>query len=196
MLLRSILISASFCLTAAFGCASSTSPSAYESFSDRRYRNSLRAQELNEQGLSCVRAGDYAKAEEYFRKALEADLFYAPAHNNLGLTLLQAQPPKPYESAWEFQYAAKLTPHSAEPRNNLGLVFEHVGRLEDAEKWYAEALEIEPQNIEVMGHLARVYVKANKKSAKLKDLLAELAYRGEGGWDQWATEQLLKAERE
>ena len=52
-----------------------------------------------------------------------------------------------------------------------------MGRLEDAEKWYTEALEIDPNT-------------SNKKDEKLKDLLTETSLarrRGLGSVGQSAT---------
>jgi Flp pilus assembly protein TadD len=152
-------------------------------------RNTMRAQELNEQGLHQIERGEYDAAEEAFRSALESDLFYPPAHNNLGLVLLHKG--QVYDAAWEFQFAAKLLPHSVEPRHNLGNVMEQVGRYPLAEQYYQEALEIDPSNIEVMGHLARVYIKSGKKGEDVMFLLRELALRGDGeDWQVWARLQL------
>ena len=64
------------------------------------------AQELNGQGLSDIERGDYASAAKAFRSALDVDIFYAPAHSNLGLCLLRQG--QAYEAAWEFQYAARV----------------------------------------------------------------------------------------
>jgi tetratricopeptide (TPR) repeat protein len=120
-------------------------------------RNPLQAVEANEEGLKHVKNGQFEQAEGCFRKAITADLFYAPAHNNLGLVLLEQK--KYYEAACEFEYAAKLAPRSAEPRANLGLLFEAVGRWQEAEGQYEQALAVEPQNFAVMGH--RILRRAN-----------------------------------
>ncbi|MBN1513545.1 MAG: tetratricopeptide repeat protein [Phycisphaerae bacterium] len=154
----------------------------------------MQAQRCNARGLQHVEQQEYPEAEEAFRAALEADLFYPAAHNNLGLVLLQQK--RFYDAAWEFQFAMKLAPRSAEPRSNLGLVMEHVGRLDEAEGYYKDALSIEPENVAVMGHLARVYVKTQKQPAELETLLKDLALRSEGeDWQVWARQQLLKLGR-
>jgi Flp pilus assembly protein TadD len=154
----------------------------------------LLAQHLNQKGLTCIEEGEYETAESTFREALEADLFCPAAHNNLGVALLQSDEPGAlYAAAWEFQFAAKLAAHSAEPRHNLGIVMERANRLADAEDCYREALEIDPHNVEVMCHLARVYVKTDKRDASLRDLLRELAYRSDDeDWNTWARQWLIR----
>ncbi len=73
--------------------------------------------------------------------------------------LAEPRQKKLYLAAWEFQYASTLMPNRAEPRNNLGVVFESVGKLDDAAEWYEAALQIEPDTPEVISNLARVYVR-------------------------------------
>ena len=162
----------------------------YQTLSERRSRDGQLAQERNRQGLEAIEKGEFDKAEKLFREALEADLFYPSAHNNLGLALLKRQ--RWYEAAWEFEYAAKLMPKSVEPRHNLGALMERAGRLDRAEQCYEEALAISPDDIEVMGHLARVYVKTQRRPERLRELLKELAYRSDAnGWDVWARRKLM-----
>ena len=73
------------------------------------------------------------------------------------------------------------------------LVMEHAGRLDQARDYYQQALEIDPGNMEVMGHLARVYVKTDEHGERLRELLRELALGGGGNdWDVWARRQLLR----
>ena len=45
-------------------------------------------------------------ARKELKRAMAADLFYGPAHNNLGSVYLKQK--RYYLAAWEFQYAAKL----------------------------------------------------------------------------------------
>ena len=61
--------------------------------SRQRSRNSLSTQQLNDQGLARAEQGKLQEAEAAFRQALEANLFYAPAHHNLALILLRSCPP-------------------------------------------------------------------------------------------------------
>lgn len=152
------------------------------------------ARAANDEGLHAIEEGDFAAAERKFREAIEHDLYYAPAHNNLGLTLLRSR--RYYEAAWEFEYAAKLTPHAVEPRANLGLVYEGVGQLDRAVTEYEKAAEIDAHDASVMRHLARAYVKANRKDEGLKKLLDRLVLTpGNEQWDQWVRGQLIRVGR-
>jgi len=176
------------------GCAL-TGPASnpYATLQQHQARDTYAAQHHNDKGLEAIQKQDYTAAEAAFRAALEADVFYPAAHNNLGLALLEQG--RIYESAWEFQYAAKLMPKSAQPRHNLGTLMERVGHLDEAEKFYSEALSIEPENVEIMGHLARVYLKADRRDETVRELLRKLALRADRGtWDRWARQWLIRLE--
>ena len=124
-----------------------------------------------------------------FQTALSADLFFGPAHNNLGTVYLRQQ--KYYLAAWEFQYAEQLMPHQAEPRNNLGLVYEAVGKLDDAANSYEQALDLEPENPRIAGNLARVYIRGNRTDDKTRKLLESIVMKDtRPDWIAWARERL------
>jgi Tfp pilus assembly protein PilF len=176
------------------GCSSSMST--YRAARDHKtpLQNAGAARECNIEGLKAIEKGDLAEAEEYFRKSLEHDLTYAPAHNNLGLVLLQTD--RYYEAAWEFEYAAKLAPASPEPRDNLGLLFEELGKVDQAIGEYEKALDLDPQNLATMQHLARAYVKADRKDQRLKEVLERiLLVPDDKQWDAWARGQLVRLGR-
>jgi len=176
------------------GCSAKQRGPSYQTVSQPPYQDSIAAQRLNDQGLAFVRKGDVKDAERKFREALEKDLYYAPAHNNLGLTLLESQ--RHYEAAWEFDYAAKLMPHAPEPRQNLGLVYESLGHLDEAITEYENALRIDPQNAVAMRHLARTCVKADQKGEKLKSVLEKLLLvSSDQQWDVWVRGQLIRLGR-
>lgn len=172
-------------------CSSTRSASRYRTVPMSPRRDSERAQRLNDQGLLHVEKDHLEKAERAFREALEQDLYYAPAHNNLGLVLLQTQ--RYYEAAWEFDYAAKLNPRAIEPRQNLGLLYENLGQLDRAVTEYEAALEIDPNHVVAMRHLARVYIKAGRQDNGLKDLLERLLHiPSDREWDVWIRGQLIR----
>ncbi len=139
--------------------------------------------------VELIKNGNLEEARKQLELALEADVFFGPAHNNLGNVYYMQK--KFYLAAWEFQYAAKLMPTKAEPKNNLGLVFEQVGKLDDAAKYYEEALALEPDNTEVIGNLARAYVRENRKDEKTRQLLTDLIMKEDRPkWKAWAEERL------
>lgn len=167
-----------------------TQPSPYETIGRDPQRDSTLAGQMNAKATDLIKKCQYNQAEKELTKALTADMFFGPAHNNLGLVRYYQK--KYYEAAWEFQYAIKLMPNKAEPKNNLGLVFEAVGKLDDAAKYYEEALQLEPQDVESTANLARVYVKTNKKDDRTRKLLGDIVMRDERPqWVAWAREHLV-----
>lgn len=181
-------------LALAGGCAPGTTRLSYRTAPEPARRDSLSAQRLNDEGLEFVEDGKIGKAEEKFREALVQDLYHAPAHNNLGLVLLRTN--RHYEAAWEFEYAAKLAAHAVEPRQNLGLLFEELGRIEMAIDEYESALTIDPSDATAMRHLARAYVKSGQKKKRLKELLEKLLLiPNDHQWDAWIRGQLIRVGR-
>jgi len=152
-------------------------------------RDTDRAGRLNAKAVGLLKTDDLAAAQEALKEALKADLFFGPAHNNLGSVYYRQK--RFYLAAWEFQYAAQLMPHNPEPRNNLGLIFETVGKLEDAARFYEEALALAPDNPQIIGNLARVYVRTSRRDARTRELLHELILKDErADWIAWARERL------
>ncbi len=153
----------------------------------RRYTEA--AKQHYARGVQLLKDGQVDQAEKVFQDALSADLFFGPAHNNLGTIYLRQK--KYYLAAWEFQYAEKLMPNQAEPRNNLGLVYEAVGKLDDAAKSYEQALDLEPENPRIAGNLARVYVRSNRVDDKTRKLLEAVVMKDtRPDWIEWARERL------
>jgi cytochrome c-type biogenesis protein CcmH/NrfG len=82
-------------------------------------------------------------------------------------------------------------PNQPEPRNNLGLVFEAVGRMDDAVKAYDDALKLEPDGANYLGNAARARVRRGDKGPELRDLLSKLIERDRREeWVSWAKERL------
>ena len=112
-------------------------------------RDTAAATKHNAAALGLIKQGNYSQAEKDLTAALSADLFFGPAHNNLGSVYFHRK--DYYRAAWEFQYAAKLMPGRAEPLYNLAMVFEAVGSLDKAAQWYEKAQEVEPENVKMSG---------------------------------------------
>ncbi|MES1171564.1 MAG: hypothetical protein ABUL56_04300, partial [Actinomycetota bacterium] len=94
-------------------------------------------------------------------------------------------------AAWEFQYAMKLMPNTPEPRNNLGLVFESAGKLDDAVASYDEAMRLEPDNVQFIGNLTRARVRRGDRDDSVRELLGKLVMREtRPDWADWARGQL------
>lgn len=154
-------------------------------------RNPLEAQKLTQQACKVVGEND-ERAEELLREALTADLYYGPAHNNLGAVYLRQG--KLYEAAGEFEWSRKLMPGNPEPRMNLALTLERAGRTGEALETYAAALQVQPEHIESMQALARLQLRSGKTDERTPVMLKEIAMRGTSDrWKEWAARQLTRA---
>jgi Flp pilus assembly protein TadD len=173
------------------GCASKDSPSSgggVISATDPR-RDTELAQQLCVRAVRLIDEGKYSEAEAVLKEALAADALCGPAHNNLGTVYYRQS--RMYLAAWEFQYAAELMPHQPEPRNNLGLVFEAVGKLDDAISWYDKASKLEADNPQFLGNLVRARVRRGDRNDEVRDLLSKLVMREtRPEWQEWAKQQL------
>jgi tetratricopeptide (TPR) repeat protein len=147
-------------------------------------RDTVRAQELNARAAEVI-ASDPEGAEGMLREALSADLFFGPAHNNLGVLYLKQA--KLYEAAGEFEWARKLMPGHPDPRMNLALTLEEAGKTDEAIQTYRTALEVWPGHIGTIQALARLEVVSGQRSDELSGWLDEIALRGETErWRDWA----------
>jgi Flp pilus assembly protein TadD len=178
-------------VSAAGGCAGKrgTSRPQYQTVGRDPRRDTDAARARNLEAISAIDKGDYAEAESLLKRALTADIMFGPAHNNLGKVYYHQD--KLYLAAWEFEYAAKLMPHQAEPRNNIGLVFEAAGRIDEAVNHYRDALALEPENPVLIGNAARARVRRGDNDAELRELLSKLVMRDtRPDWVEWARRRL------
>jgi Flp pilus assembly protein TadD len=187
---RGIVIVAVLAVAMAGGCGGRQArPPEYQTLAEDPNRDTEAARRENARAAALLEEGRLDEAERALKDALAADLFFGPAHNNLGVVYRRQE--KFYLAAWEFQYAAKLMPHAPEPRNNLGLVYEAVGRLQEAEGWYDKAIALQPDNPELVGNLARLRLRSGRTDAQTRRLLEDLALKDtRPDWAAWARERL------
>jgi Flp pilus assembly protein TadD len=153
-------------------------------------RNTVRAQELNARAADFVES-DPTEAERLLREALGADLFFGPAHNNLGVLYLKRG--QLYEAAGEFEWARKLMPGHPDPRMNLALTLEQAGQTDEAIKAYRTALEVWPGHVGTIQALARVCVVQHREASELPGWLDQIAMQGETeAWREWARRELVR----
>lgn len=136
-------------------------------------------------------ASEPAKAERLLRAALTADIFFGPAHNNLGVLYLGKG--QLYEAASEFEWARKLMPGHPDPRVNLALCMERAGRVDDAIAGFEAALEVWPDYLPAVQGIALATVRARKEDPRLADWLQGIRARStEGTWNAWAARELSR----
>ncbi len=142
-----------------------------------------------EVALDLIDLGEFEQAEAQLKKALEVDVTFGPAHNNLGKIYFDKK--DLYLAAWEFRYAAKLMPDRPEPKNNLGLVLEKVGNLDEAIEQYGEGLKVAPENTALMGNMARARLRRGDKTADVRELLRQIVMKDDRpDWVRWAKTRL------
>ncbi len=170
------------------GCRSSASP--YRAASEGS-RDTVRAEALNREAAELMQRGDWKSAQDTLQSALAADLYYGPAHNNLGVVHMRQG--NLYEASNEFEWARRLMPGHPDPRINLAMVLEQVGKPKDALESYRSALEVYPDHIGAIQGLVRLQLRQGKPNANTVPMLEQVALRGENDqWQQWARSELAK----
>src|SRR4029077_18598885 len=132
---------------------------------------------------------DQKEAERLLREGLTADLYFGPAHNDLGVICLKQG--RLEEAANEFEWGRKVMPGPPNPRFNLALTLERAGRVDEAIAMYETALEVYPGHVQSEQALARLIRSSGVKNARLEDYLKDVAMRGETEqWREWARRTL------
>jgi Tfp pilus assembly protein PilF len=174
-----------FVLAALVACASCRStPTGPYNPPSAAARDTHQAEQLNREAADLLDT-ESAKAETILREALTADLFFGPAHNNLGVLFLKQH--KLYEAASEFEWAKKLLPDCPDPRVNLALCLEQAGRVDDAIAAYETALQVNPSYLPAIEGIACLTLRSGKKDERLDAWLGEIAQRcDDAAWRDWA----------
>ena len=141
-------------------------------------RELLKAESLNPKdpfvqnylGLAYMGKGKLDIAINHFQNALAINPSYAPARNNLGTAYLAK---KDWDAAIKtFKAVAEdllyATPHF--PLSNLGWAYYNRGDYELAEKYYLEALDIEPDFMIAQKGLARTYMAMGRPAEAISRL--------------------------
>ena len=153
-------------------------------------RRSAEAEQLTRNAADLIDS-DAEAAEALLQEALAADLFFGPAHNNLGVLHLRRG--NLYEAASEFEWARKLMPGHPDPRLNLAITLEKAGRSDDALSTYTAALEVYPDYLPAVQGLASLSIRAGKEDARLPGWLQAIALRSEDPkWREWSLRHLAK----
>jgi tetratricopeptide (TPR) repeat protein len=116
----------------------------------------------NDLGLAYMAKQHFDKAEFHFKKAISIRPEYAPAKNNLGTAYMAKQD---WDAAIE-QFKTVIgdllygTPHF--PLTNMGIAYYNKQDYTNAEKYYLEALDLEPNYVLALRNLGKTYVAMNK----------------------------------
>ncbi len=116
----------------------------------------------NDLGLAYMAKQRLEKAEFHFKKAIDLRSEYAPAKNNLGTVYLAK---KDWDAAIaQFQTVAGdilyATPHY--PLTNMGIAYYNKKDFGNAERYYQDALDLQPDFGLALRGLGKTYIALNK----------------------------------
>ena len=127
---------------------------------EEKKRRVSEARRLNNAGVMAYHNGQYEKALELFKKALELDAAMTEAYNNLGLTYTEINEEEKATEA--FKKAIQLSPELAAAYNNLGYVFYRLGSYEEAIGMYNEAIGRSKDSSSAYTNLGNAYYKLDR----------------------------------
>jgi len=106
------------------------------------------------------------RAEHFFRRAIEIAPNRSDARFSLGSLLFRRgrdEDPKYFAGALEaFRQMTEADPGSPDGWSNLGLVLTHLGRMEEAEKMYKQAIALDPDEPFLYDSLGSLYARAER----------------------------------
>jgi tetratricopeptide (TPR) repeat protein len=129
-------------------------------------RRGSEARRLNNAGVMAYHNGQYEKALDLFKKALELDAEMTEAYNNLGLTYTEINEEDKATEA--FKKAIQLSPELAAAYNNLGYVFYRLGSYEEAIEMYNEAIGRSKDSSSAYTNLGNAYYKLDRNEEAIE----------------------------
>ncbi len=117
------------------------------------------ARELFEKGMAKYREGNYGEALLFFKEAVKLDNSVADYYTALGLTYAtewDGHEPEIKKAATAFKKATEIDPGN--PRNYfyLGEVLKHVGKIDQAKKYFERAVHLKPDYEPAKNELKRI----------------------------------------
>lgn len=117
-------------------------------------------------GLHYKKRGEFFKAIELYKKAIESDPKNSSAYNNLGSALYEI---KDIEGAKEaFKKAIELKPEASVYYYNLGLAEEYSKNIEEAKRLYLTALQKDEKSLSSRLKLISIYFREKNYDEALK----------------------------
>ncbi|WP_342362944.1 tetratricopeptide repeat protein [Terrarubrum flagellatum] len=117
-------------------------------------------------------------ALRYMQRSMKLLGDQAWAWNNFG-NLLNDDPKKGAQAQDAYETALRLAPDYPEAHNNLGIVFERAGRLEDALQNYKRATELKPDYFEAFYNLGYLYVSLERHDEAILALSQSIVLQGD-----------------
>ncbi len=136
------------------------------------FQDTAGARRHYQRGLDLLREKKIDQAGEQFKLAVEADIMFGPAHNNLGKVYYMQN--DFHAAAWEFEYARELLPRNPEPLSNIGLCYEQDGQFDRAVEYYRQAVALAPDEIQFRALLVRALLKRGDRTEEVRNLLEDI----------------------
>ncbi len=181
--------SLALCLGAVSSCRSTGdgAPGPYSTQEGAR-RETAKAERLTKKAAELL-SDHPEKAEALLREALTADIFFGPAHNNLGVIYLNRG--DLYQAANEFEWSRKLMPGHPDPRFKLAMTLEAAGQVDEALATYSAALEVYDGFLPAIQGLASLTLRSGREDLRLEGWLREIALRSDRKtWREWSRRRL------
>jgi tetratricopeptide (TPR) repeat protein len=116
-------------------------------------------------GLAYYQKGNFSKAIDEFKVAINLDPHFALAHSLLGTSLAEQQR---FDEAIEaYQTAIELDPSLAAAHADLGALHFLRGELDEAVEAYQKAIQIDPQLAEVYSNLGNIYARRKEMNSAI-----------------------------
>lgn len=125
-------------------------------------------EELFDRAVQAERAGDAAKAIEFYTRCAELDPQNAAIFNNRGIAYSRN---KEYDRAIEdFDRALSIAPDSVGTLNNRGMAYQEKGDVKRALQDYTDALHIDGENSQALYNRALLYHRIGDGQRALEDI--------------------------
>jgi Flp pilus assembly protein TadD len=140
-----------------------------------------------------MRAGNAARAEELYRRAVTLDPENAGAWNNLGVCLMERS--EGSQAASAFINAANLQPAHAGPYENLGVLYMRTGWAAQARDYFVRALERDPSSsVALRGYAQAVSAVMEPDDADLELLRRGMIAETDPRWRELIQRQVARVE--
>jgi tetratricopeptide (TPR) repeat protein len=142
---------------------------------------------FNVLGLCLADDGKYSEAQRAFEHSIRINPKFAPAHLNLGNTLLALKQER--AALKEFLTALAIQPKDPNALFNIGLIYGREGKVSSAEEYLRKAHDLAPDDNAISVALAGAQISSGKKEAA-ESLITQL--RQEERLDPKAKEELAR----
>jgi Flp pilus assembly protein TadD len=141
---------------------------------------------LYEQALTALAAGRFQEAERALLVVAQREPQLAGPHANLGI--LYGRTGRPAQAFASLREAVRLNPDRAAYYNELGVISRREGKFDDARRYYAKALDLDPAYAYAhlnMGILYDLYLQDSEKAMQHYERYQELTPGEAGTVKKW-----------